>query len=292
MKCTNPLVMKNGKFAQHRWTSPSGNHFMYRFDVKEGDVYEWNTQQFRCRKCVHCIQARAKEWSIRCYLESLKHEKKCILTLTYENSPRTLVEKDVQDFLKRLRKKIGVKILYYYCGEYGTLHKRPHYHMILFGYCFDDLKFWENRNGRVYYRSNICEEIWQHGIVSIDSNPTSEGISYTVGYTAGKIYQQYDKSLSAPYQRMSRRPAIASNYADEHILKIIENGHLYVNGEKVNLPEYFMQKIKKYDVDEFERIKQMRIDSIPHTNHLYEQNKSIYQAQEKIKKALDKRSSF
>lgn len=42
---------------------------------------------------------------------------------------------DVQKFLKRLRKRISVytseKIRYYVCAEYGPVHFRPHYHLIL-----------------------------------------------------------------------------------------------------------------------------------------------------------------
>lgn len=71
------------------------------------------------------------------------------VTLTYDtdhvpltqNGYMTLDKKNVQDFMKRLRKHIhssnpkhGTKypIKYYCAGEYGGRTKRPHYHLILF----------------------------------------------------------------------------------------------------------------------------------------------------------------
>jgi hypothetical protein len=65
------------------------------------------------------------------------------VTLTYNtdhvpisnNGFKTLRKSDLQSFIKRLRKahQGSEKISYYACGEYGTLNKRPHYHLILFG---------------------------------------------------------------------------------------------------------------------------------------------------------------
>lgn len=47
-----------------------------------------------------------------------------------------LRKKDLQDFLKRLRyyvsKKTSSKIRYFACGEYGPVHFRPHFHLLLF----------------------------------------------------------------------------------------------------------------------------------------------------------------
>lgn len=47
-----------------------------------------------------------------------------------------LRKRDVQLFLKRLRKQLSnfsdAKIRYYACGEYGPVHFRPHFHLLLF----------------------------------------------------------------------------------------------------------------------------------------------------------------
>ena len=56
----------------------------------------------------------------------------------------SIVKKDVQDFLKRLRYyEKDVKIRYYAVGEYGTNSYRPHYHIILFNASDDNVyKAW------------------------------------------------------------------------------------------------------------------------------------------------------
>lgn len=46
---------------------------------------------------------------------------------------QTLVKKDVQDFIKRVRKGIKEKIKYFAVGEYGNKTWRPHYHLLIFG---------------------------------------------------------------------------------------------------------------------------------------------------------------
>lgn len=102
---------------------------------------------YKCGKCPECLQDKRLEWSIRLQL----HAKYCnlrpfIAHLTYDNehvpvSPSgklTLVRKDVQDFIKRLRYYLpneNKKVFkYFISGEYGPngTH-RPHYHCILFG---------------------------------------------------------------------------------------------------------------------------------------------------------------
>ena len=100
-----------------------------------------------CGKCDGCRLDYARQWADRCMLEAKYHDKNSFITLTYnddnipvaENGNYTLVKKDFQDFMKRLRESIGdVKIRYYACGEYGSKSLRPHYHAIIFGYDFSE----------------------------------------------------------------------------------------------------------------------------------------------------------
>lgn len=105
---------------------------------------------------MHCRINRNRLWANRMMLESYKHGESCFLTLTYDgdNIPTggTLVRKDVQLFLKRLRKKFtGHTIRYYAVGEYGEQSERPHYHIALYGL------------GRSF--ESIFGECWNKGIV-------------------------------------------------------------------------------------------------------------------------------
>lgn len=69
-------------------------------------------QELPCGQCAGCLLERSRQWALRCVHESLMHEENLFLTLTYNDetlksrdNPWTLVKKDFQDFMKRLRKK-------------------------------------------------------------------------------------------------------------------------------------------------------------------------------------------
>ena len=118
-----------------------------------------------CRQCQGCRVNHSKEWGLRCHHESKLHKQNCCLTLTYDNDhfPKTgsVSRSDIQLFLKRLRKHIApVKIRFFATGEYGPTNKRPHYHILIFGYDFPDKKFLYNKNDRPYYKSETLNKLW------------------------------------------------------------------------------------------------------------------------------------
>ena len=96
-----------------------------------------------CGKCPSCIKRRTSQWSFRLRKEALRSISAHFVTLTYdtENVPltkrgyMTLNTRDMELFFKKLRKqedKRGVKIKYFYVGEYGGKTNRPHYHAIIY----------------------------------------------------------------------------------------------------------------------------------------------------------------
>ena len=110
-----------------------------------------------CGKCIGCRLDYSRDWANRMMLEASYHEQNYFITLTYDDLhvPKsyypcpetgealpslTLSKRDVQLFLKRLRKLTGQQFRYYLCGEYGSTTHRPHYHLIVFGLVLDDLQ--------------------------------------------------------------------------------------------------------------------------------------------------------
>ena len=98
-----------------------------------------------CGHCIGCRQSQSNEWANRLLMESLYHDYVHFLTLTYCDeyirynpfgvdlktgeckAQPTLWKPDVQNFLKRLRKKFGAGIKFYLAGEYGLpVSDRPH----------------------------------------------------------------------------------------------------------------------------------------------------------------------
>jgi hypothetical protein len=93
------------------------------------------------------------------------HDRYCFLTLTYDdlNLPRygQLVKRDLQLFFKRLRKSFG-PFRYVACGEYGELHRRPHFHVALYGLDFtsDRIEYGQGIKGDPIYVSPSLALIW------------------------------------------------------------------------------------------------------------------------------------
>ena len=138
-----------------------------------------------CRQCLECRQKRAKEWALRCMTEAKKYSETCFITLTYEKSPLLLVKKDLQDFLKRLRFAIRPrKIRYFACGEYGDLKRRPHFHILIFGYDFPD-KYLSSKSGRGYsiYDSDELTKLWGKGLVTVQ-DMTMNSCAYCALYSS------------------------------------------------------------------------------------------------------------
>ena len=88
-----------------------------------------------CGQCSECRKIRANMWAIRMMHEIKYHNVNIFVTLTYNDESMAdgaqLVQKDLTDYIKRVRKAVEPrKIKYYACGEYGERFGRPHYHLI------------------------------------------------------------------------------------------------------------------------------------------------------------------
>lgn len=71
-----------------------------------------------------CKVNRTSEWTLRLCHELNSWAYASFVTLTYDDehlpSDKALHKKEVQNFMKRLRKYSGLKLRYYAVGEYGT----------------------------------------------------------------------------------------------------------------------------------------------------------------------------
>lgn len=131
------------------------------------------------------------------------HTDSSFLTLTYDAehlpSGGTLVPRDVQLFLKRLRKAISpVALRYFFVGEYGDDTQRPHYHAALFGVGL-----------------NAVEDVrraWARGNIML-GDLTPQSAAYIAGYVTKKMTSKDDPRLEGrhpEFSRMSLRPGIGA----------------------------------------------------------------------------------
>lgn len=227
-----------------------------------------------CGKCIGCRLEYSRQWANRCMLELDYHKSSYFVTLTYDDlhlpdndivnietgeivqSPvHTLVKRDLQLFMKRLRKNTGQEIRYFACGEYGDETHRPHYHLIIFGLELTDLKIYkQNFRGELYYNSPTLSKCWNKGFAVV-ADVTWDTCAYVARYVTKKLTGKKsdiyaDFNLQPPFVLMSRKPGIAKQYFDDNFDKIYRydriNLSLPSGGKSFKPPKYYD---RLYDID-------------------------------------------
>lgn len=163
--------------------------------------FRQGTAEYGCGQCMPCRMNRRRVWTARIMLEAECHDESCFVTLTYapDNLPvgDSLVVRDYQLFLKRLRRLIAPRRLrYFFVGEYGDDSQRPHYHAALFGVGLND--------------RDVIDRAWMHGFVHVGTL-TSDSASYVVSYVTKRMTSPDDPRLNGRYPefaRMSLKPGI------------------------------------------------------------------------------------
>lgn len=196
-----------------------------------------------CGQCIACRLNRASSWAVR-----IMHEKKtvgdaCFVTLTYDqehapwvsDSQATLVKKDVQNFLKRLRKQLEpAKIRYYLCGEYGEHGHRPHYHIILFGLSKADAE-------------RIIPSVWTDGMFHI-GDVTFDSAAYVARYctkllTGPKKIWYEERNIIPEFSLMSRKPGIGAEWLKKYGNEVKTHHNVVMKGRKMSPPRYYQDKV-------------------------------------------------
>lgn len=217
-----------------------------------------------CGKCYNCIQRRKQEWGFR-LLQEIKRSRFCyFVTLTYntEHVPftkkgyKTLDKEDLKNFFKRLRyhhkdhlhtymydqqrqrlnlpiKKLPIK--YYAVGEYGSIRKRPHYHIILYNtYIPTIIKSWKDEN--------------ENPIGSIKILPAHHNtIFYTLKYIE-KTGPIMPTNFDGQKEFSTNSNFIGANYLTPNIIKWHRsdpnNNFCHTEGGyKIPIPRYYRDKI-------------------------------------------------
>lgn len=213
-----------------------------------------------CGKCPNCRNQKRNEWSIRLEHELIMNGNKgAFVTLTYNNENLlitgatpicegdemgTLNKKDTQDFMKRLRKKLGKekKIKYILAGEYGTAFKRPHYHIIFLGIDWKDCEELE------------LEKVWGKGKVDIDRRPIGPGaINYIYNYIKKDSFKtkadklEFELKYNRVAEFITQSQGIGKNWALENVAGWSQSMEINYNGHKCNIPRYYIKMVKKIE---------------------------------------------
>lgn len=230
-----------------------------------------------CGQCIGCRLEKSRQWAMRCVHENRMHEESCFLTLTYDDKclPKgnTLVKRDLQLFMKRLRKAYADKVIRFYaCGEYGETTLRPHYHLLLFGVRFEDQKLYKrSKSGEHIYTSEIVRRLWPNGHNAI-GDVTFDSAAYVARYCMKKVtgdaavehYLSVDENTGEIYERsseftnMSRRPGIGMQWFEKFGEHAYQFDTVIMNGKEVRPPRYYDGKFELLDSVHYNVVKSKR----------------------------------
>lgn len=212
---------------------------------------------------------------MRCVHEASLHKRNCFITLTYndENLPerKKLKREDFTLFMKRLRKHAyPTQPRFYLGGEYGTLNDRPHFHAILFGWDWEDKKYYKTTpSGEKIWLSATLERLWPYGYSST-AEMTFESAAYIARYCMQKVtgemaeehYKRYDElgeyQLPPEFNGMSLKPGLGADWYKFYKNDVHQNDYVIINGKETNVPKFYDKILKRTDPDKMQYFKEQR----------------------------------
>lgn len=232
--------------------------------------------QLPCGQCIGCRLERSRQWALRCLHESQLWEDNCFLTLTYRDADLpddySVSVREMQLFLKRLRKKYpSNKIRFYLCGEYGEKTNRPHYHLLLFNFRFNDQTLHSESNGNKIYISKQLQALWPYGFSTI-GEVSFESAAYVARYIMKKItgdpaVNHYSRvhpvtgelvSVKPEFTNQSRKPGIGSGWFEKYKSDCFPSDFIIARGQKMRPPRFYDQRLSE---EEIKLIKRQRINN-------------------------------
>ena len=167
-----------------------------------------------CHRCWQCKKNRLNDLVGRCIAESKYATQTYAVTLTYANDAGvnavSLVYKDVQDFMKRLRKRY--KVRYICAGEYGTAKGRAHWHIIL---------FFKGKAPKIVEDVRVNWKYWTHGY-SYFQQPDWKGFQYVLKY----VLKDTDLDSADSHMAMSKKPPLGYEFFEELAKEHVEQAVL------------------------------------------------------------------
>lgn len=215
-----------------------------------------------CRYCLNCLVKKQSQLTFLAQKEQLMQYRKgngcSFVTLTYsddylpinEQGFVTLKLKDVQDFLKRVRRnmeyhneKKEFKVVY--CGEYGDgshstsksgiSTNRPHYHIAFLGLSDTEV---------VKY----TRKLWKFGLCDIGVL-TSGGLRYICKYMSkacpSKEVKAIREAAEVENPFIKHSIGLGKQWIIENVQKIADNGYTFNLNGKINFfPKYVCQFVQ------------------------------------------------
>lgn len=254
MRCNNPLKASfdaAGNLCYNSKNKMSGLETVFDFE---------------CRKCLPCRLNASREKGIRGWHEAQFHDSKMFLTLTYADpylGSGRLSRPDIELFIKRLRSHVdytsGNKLQIFGVGEYGDIGKRPHWHLIVYGFRPSDTKRERSTDrGDQIYSSEflgpyLAEDVdngknylWPWGKVEF-GDVTLDSASYVARYSAKKLVHGPDGSHDYdPIPISPKGRGLGRVWIEKYYKQTFEQGYVLLpNKTKSRIPRYYTEWCKK-----------------------------------------------
>lgn len=177
---------------------------------------------FRCGRCEACMARRRMEWANRMMLEQYgKTYKPYFVTLTYRPGelPKNYKEstREVQLYLKRLRRKLYTPIRYFCATENGDKKGRIHNHLILWNL--------ELAKMNLVQQWKIQFDTWGHGRLESKPVRSPAAFSYTAKYMVknmkiimSKSREDYEGNIRKPHKIPQKMEGRLFTYSQRPIL--------------------------------------------------------------------------
>jgi hypothetical protein len=243
-----------------------------------------------CGQCSGCRLERSRQWALRCVHELKCHDSGCFVTLTFNDAAlvkrghSSLAVRDVQLFMKRVRKRFGSGIKFLASGEYGDDYGRPHYHVLLFGANFDaDKRYWKmSKSGEKLYTSKRLEKLWSDPATSLPYGYTSVGAltfqsaAYVARYCMKKqvgklpcngVYSMSVADLDYRTGRVTPRRSefgvmskeLGFEWFKRYWREWYRSDSVVFDGREQGIPRYYDRKLEQIDPALLETIKRERV---------------------------------
>lgn len=284
MPCSNPSP---GYFKQCPFTGENKLVFSgsLRKIFRGGGSLTQGDVLIPCGQCLYCRVKNSREWAIRCMHEAEMHPVNAFVTLTFDDvnlrkfcPDGSLNKAHMVDFMKRLRRadeyareKSGLpfrSIRALYCGEYGGITQRPHYHALLFNCDFPDQVFYKRRGVNRYYNSDFLQRVWPYGFAVI-GNVEYSSAAYCARYVTKKItgvkaFDHY-QGREPEFAQASRKPGLGYDWLIKNFSDVYPSDEVVVVNSKSSFklrpPRYYDKILKEIDPEMYLRVKQKRLES-------------------------------
>lgn len=239
MPCYGPLT------AYYPKATSNDKRLVFRKDQSETGI----AIKIPCGRCAGCRLEHSRQWAVRCMHEKRMHTASCFVTLTYDDKHlpinRSLVKRDLQLFMKRLRKLYPAGIRFFACGEYGEKTIRPHYHLLLLNSDFADKRLVKTGPEYNLYASATVSKLWpmgNHALGDVNFYSAAYVARYCMKKITGKNAAAHYNGREPEFIVMSRRPGIGTSYVEKYSSELYTHDNCIVNGMPSSLPRFYDNK--------------------------------------------------